>query len=434
MIQICDDQLIFLLLLLVSVMACETKEILTFTAHERGTVEIKCPYESGYEANEKYLCRGECPRVNKDKVVESGSSARDKRFSLTADKTVHIFTVTITDLRTEDQGQYWCGVDTGLLKLDDFTKVHLDIKHVSRVSAVTGQHLNISCHYKSELKNDVKFICKGSDPSVCVTSAIRTSSEIKSYGRFSLSDNESAGVFTVTITDLTEEDSGIYWCGAAPRGQEHKWISVTDLIVSADTSESASPKPTTTTTRASCHTSKPATEDTASSRPTTSSSSSSSSSSTSPSVSVFFSLSANEVSPKPQPGLTPIIIMVMVLGILTGFGLLFFIYLRQRQKKEGTQCTDVGHGPSKNPPGGDMRKTTETECVYEDISNTLDHPDYSLVLPAFAEHDDSVYALAQLPSSPSVEINYSSVRFTAAHHSDRTSDGQETCVYTTVRP
>uniref|UniRef100_A0A8C1UCF4 Si:ch211-114l13.12 n=1 Tax=Cyprinus carpio TaxID=7962 RepID=A0A8C1UCF4_CYPCA len=207
-----------------------------------GTVEIHCPYESGYEANEKYLCRGECPRMIKDKVVESGSAARGERFSLTDNKTAHIFTVTITDLRTEDQGQYWCGVETGWRKLDVFTEIHLEIKRgkleyavLSRVSGVTGKHLYIPCHYKSELKNNVKIICKGSDPSLCETSAIRVSSEIKSNGRFSLSDNKSAEVFTVTFTNLTEEDSGIYWCGAAQRGQEHKnkWISVTDLNISA---------------------------------------------------------------------------------------------------------------------------------------------------------------------------------------------------------
>ncbi|XP_042624001.1 CMRF35-like molecule 5 [Cyprinus carpio] len=328
MIQICDDKLfIFQLLLLVSFVACETKEILTFTAHEGGTVEINCPYESRYEAHEKYLCRGECPRMIKDKVVESGSAARGERFSLTDNKTAHIFTVTISDLRTEDQGQYWCGVKIGLGLLDDFTEIHLEIKHVSRVSGVTGKHLYIPCHYKSELKNNVKIICKGSDPSLCETSAIRVSSEIKSNGRFSLSDNESTGVFTVTITNLTEEDSGIYWCGAAQRGQEHKnkWISVIDLNISAGTSESASPKPTTTT--ASCHTSKPATEDTASSRPVTSSSSSSS-----PSVLMFCSSSANAVSPKPQPGLTPVI-MLSVMGILMVFGFLVFIFLRCRRKK-----------------------------------------------------------------------------------------------------
>ncbi|XP_052472011.1 polymeric immunoglobulin receptor isoform X9 [Carassius gibelio] len=358
MIQICDDQLIFLLLLLVSVVSCETKEILTFTAHERGTVEIKCPYESRYKEYEKYLCRGECPILNKDKVIESGSSAGDERFSLTDDRTAHIFTVTITDLRTEDRGQYWCGIKTGLLKLDDSKEVHLDIKHVSRVSAVTGQHLNISCHYKSELKNDVKFICKGSDPSVCEKSAIRASSETNSNSRFSLSDNESAGVFTVIITDLTEEDSGRYWCGAAQRGQEHKnkWISVIDLNVSADTSESVSPKPT--TSRASCHTSKPATEDTASSRLITASSSSSSSSK-SPSVLMFFSSSANEVSPKTHTGLTPFI-LPSVMGILMAFGFLVCIYLSCRQNKEGVRLRGVIHVLADN--------LSAKECVFTPVT------------------------------------------------------------------
>ncbi|XP_058643345.1 polymeric immunoglobulin receptor-like isoform X1 [Onychostoma macrolepis] len=237
MIQICDDKLlIFNLLLLMSVLACETSEILTFTAHERGKVEIRCPYESRYEEKKKYLCRGECLRVLKDKVVESESAAKDERFSLNDNKSAQIFTVTITDLRTEDRGKYWCGIETGRGNLDDFTQIHLEIKQVSRVSGVTGEHLNIICHYESELKNDVKFICKESSTSLCEKSAIKVSSENNRNGRFSLRDDASAGVFTVNITDLTEEDSGIYWCGAVQRRQQHKnkWISVIDLNISAE--------------------------------------------------------------------------------------------------------------------------------------------------------------------------------------------------------
>ncbi len=104
-------------------------KILTFTAHERGKVEIRCPYESRYKGNNKYLCRGECPILNKDKVIESGSAAKDKRFSLTDNKSAQIFTVTITDLRTEDQGQYWCGIITGLGRSDHYTEIYLKIEH-----------------------------------------------------------------------------------------------------------------------------------------------------------------------------------------------------------------------------------------------------------------------------------------------------------------
>ncbi|XP_048051693.1 CMRF35-like molecule 5 [Megalobrama amblycephala] len=126
MILICDHKLlIFNLLLIMSVVACEMK-ILTFTAYEGGKVEIWCPYESEYETHKKYLCRGKCKVLDKDIPVESGS-AKDERFSLTDKTTTHIFTVTITDLRTEDQGQYWCAVERKVN--DDYTEIHLEIKH-----------------------------------------------------------------------------------------------------------------------------------------------------------------------------------------------------------------------------------------------------------------------------------------------------------------
>ncbi|RXN36969.1 polymeric immunoglobulin receptor-like protein [Labeo rohita] len=367
MIQLCDDKLlIFNLLLLMSVLACEMKEILMFTAHERGKVEIRCPYKSDYKEHKKYLCRGKCQILNKDKPVKSESEAEDDRFSLTDYKTANIFTVTITDLRTEDQGKYWCGIQTGWLKFDDFTQIHLEIKPVSQVSGVTGKHVDIPCQY-DELKNDVKFICKGSETSLCEKSAIKVTSKKNSNGRFSLSDNASARVFTVTIADLTEKDSGIYWCGAVQRGQGHKnkWISVTDLKISAGSTA---------------------------------------------------------------------VIMVIIIGILTGFGFLLFIYLSRSKKKEGN-CPS--HSPTENLPNeetGETREATHTVYDYENIGNTLDHPDYSVVLPAFAEHDTSVYALAQLPNIPSDDLNYSSIKFTATPHSDKTSDGQMPCDCATVRP
>ncbi|XP_048054304.1 CMRF35-like molecule 7 [Megalobrama amblycephala] len=128
MILICDHKLlIFNLLLIMSVVACEMK-ILTFTAYEGGKVEIRCPYESEYETHKKYLCRGKCPIHNKDIPVESGS-AKDERFSLTDNTTALSFTITITDLRSEDKGQYWCAVKrTGY---DVFTEIILEIKHVT---------------------------------------------------------------------------------------------------------------------------------------------------------------------------------------------------------------------------------------------------------------------------------------------------------------
>ncbi|KAI5089707.1 CMRF35-like molecule 3, partial [Silurus meridionalis] len=77
------------------------------------SVQFKCHYESGYEENNKYLCRGKCPLLigNRDVPIRSGSPAVDTRFSLYDNTTAKIFTFTITDLRAEDANTYWCGIE-----------------------------------------------------------------------------------------------------------------------------------------------------------------------------------------------------------------------------------------------------------------------------------------------------------------------------------
>ncbi|XP_053531940.1 CMRF35-like molecule 9 isoform X2 [Ictalurus punctatus] len=101
--------------------------VTTVTGYRGRSVQIKCPYGSGYEEYKKYLCRGKCPRVGYNDVpVRSGSPAKDTRFSLYDDTTAKVFTVTITDLRTEDGNTYWCGIEqTGY---DSYTELLLLVK------------------------------------------------------------------------------------------------------------------------------------------------------------------------------------------------------------------------------------------------------------------------------------------------------------------
>uniref|UniRef100_A0A672M901 Immunoglobulin domain-containing protein n=1 Tax=Sinocyclocheilus grahami TaxID=75366 RepID=A0A672M901_SINGR len=82
----------------------------TVTGHRGERVDIRCSYEAGYESNSKYFCKGECIFGFRNIMVKSGSPAEDERFSLTDNTTARVFTVSITDLRTEDTGRYWCGV------------------------------------------------------------------------------------------------------------------------------------------------------------------------------------------------------------------------------------------------------------------------------------------------------------------------------------
>ncbi|XP_051727236.1 uncharacterized protein LOC127500234 isoform X1 [Ctenopharyngodon idella] len=110
----------------------------TVTGYSGERVEIRCSYESGYESNSKYFCKGKCSFGNKDIMVKSGSAAKDERFSLTDDTTNRVFTVTITDLRTEDEGKYWCAVKRTLSFTDVYSEIMLQVKqgHVSYSGSV----------------------------------------------------------------------------------------------------------------------------------------------------------------------------------------------------------------------------------------------------------------------------------------------------------
>ncbi|KAF4075496.1 hypothetical protein AMELA_G00235050 [Ameiurus melas] len=83
--------------------------LIIVTGYRGRSIEIKCSYNSGYEEYKKYLCRGKCSY--EEIPVHSGSPAEDTRFSLYDDTTAKVFTVTITDLRTEDENTYWCGIE-----------------------------------------------------------------------------------------------------------------------------------------------------------------------------------------------------------------------------------------------------------------------------------------------------------------------------------
>uniref|UniRef100_A0A668VY57 Immunoglobulin domain-containing protein n=1 Tax=Oreochromis aureus TaxID=47969 RepID=A0A668VY57_OREAU len=72
--------------------------------------------------------------------------------------------------------------------------------------------VTISCPYESEYQNNLKYICRGTRPSICLQQALITSDN-KENGRFRLDDDKVSGTFTVNITRLTRRDSGLYLCG-----------------------------------------------------------------------------------------------------------------------------------------------------------------------------------------------------------------------------
>ncbi|XP_036413128.1 CMRF35-like molecule 8 [Colossoma macropomum] len=104
--------------------------VITVSGYLGESVQIKCPYDSGYETNIKYLCKGECSLwKTKDIPVRSGS-AEDQRFSLDDDTAARVFTINITDLRPEDGGTYWCGTKRTKPLPDLYTEILLLVKTV----------------------------------------------------------------------------------------------------------------------------------------------------------------------------------------------------------------------------------------------------------------------------------------------------------------
>ncbi|XP_073764094.1 CMRF35-like molecule 8 isoform X2 [Danio rerio] len=86
----------------------------TVSGYRGETLDIRCSYlELSGTEYPKFFCKGECYFGFENVIVGSGSPAKDQRFSVNDDKTNRVFTVTITDLRTEDAGQYWCALEDG---------------------------------------------------------------------------------------------------------------------------------------------------------------------------------------------------------------------------------------------------------------------------------------------------------------------------------
>ncbi|XP_057188051.1 CMRF35-like molecule 5 isoform X3 [Triplophysa rosa] len=92
----------------------------------------------------------------------------------------------------------------------------------------TGKNLTVSCQHSWVWRNRMYFCthpCKDED--------VLVSSDRSSNGRFSLKYLGN-GTFTVTITDLQESDSGIYWCGVDRVGPD-TYHEVNLRVYKADT-------------------------------------------------------------------------------------------------------------------------------------------------------------------------------------------------------
>lgn len=81
---------------------------------------LQCPFPSHHKDNRKFLCKGE-NRLSCTDMVTSGS-----RFTLQDNMSSSSFLVTISEVKPDDAGTYWCGSDSQW-SMGNYTKIQLSV-------------------------------------------------------------------------------------------------------------------------------------------------------------------------------------------------------------------------------------------------------------------------------------------------------------------
>ncbi|KAL6482371.1 hypothetical protein MHYP_G00104510 [Metynnis hypsauchen] len=90
------------------------------------------------------------------------------------------------------------------------------------MSGYLGENVTISCSYPEKFKRNTKFFFKQNRQHF--TEKIRNSETQR--GRFSISDDRRSKVLSVRISDVREDDGGVYFCGVSVGGQRFSYYSL----------------------------------------------------------------------------------------------------------------------------------------------------------------------------------------------------------------
>ncbi|KAI5615001.1 polymeric immunoglobulin receptor-like isoform X2 [Silurus asotus] len=192
------------------------------TAYAGTRSNIKCRYEDQYKNKPKsfWKIRTDQWSIKHINTEPHSEWSHDGRFSIHDNRSAGFFSVFIRELIIEDTGTYACAVAASD-QIEIYTVVKLNVtedvsfkKTISKTAHV-GEELTIRCTYPESHRNDNKFLCKRPKTAACLYSAtIKENKKYISVGKFSLYDDREKHVFTVSLKNVTEQDSGEYWCGA----------------------------------------------------------------------------------------------------------------------------------------------------------------------------------------------------------------------------
>ncbi|XP_058265655.1 polymeric immunoglobulin receptor-like [Hemibagrus wyckioides] len=201
-----------------------------------------------YKHNRKYICK-----VNEKDctdIIRAGtkrSEVQVGRFELYSNTENH-FIVLIRKLKPQDAGTYRFGVgdqsnSTVTLKVHNNTSSGVP----KIMSAYLGQNITITCNYPVEYEKNTKYVITIDDDTK--TERILDTKIKYQNGRFSISDDRSAKVLTVNISDVRETDELFYLFGVWNGGGSVKyysyfremWLHVTGTYLMSSAAPSAAP-------------------------------------------------------------------------------------------------------------------------------------------------------------------------------------------------
>uniref|UniRef100_A0A8C7UHC3 Ig-like domain-containing protein n=1 Tax=Oncorhynchus mykiss TaxID=8022 RepID=A0A8C7UHC3_ONCMY len=359
-------------LLLAAMWSVCSAELITVERYKGGKAEIRCPYREEWRSHQKYICKGskmECITFLGDNDIETEDEERSSkwRYSLYDDKGVRVFIVTITNLMSDDAGTYWCGVKRFGLDPEVYgdwcCENPAEVTGSEEVTGYEERSVSIHCMYNEKNEDNEKYFCKANTLSKCVVDVKVTTTKSQN-GRFSLFDNRTAGAFTVTITRLTQEDAGRYLCGVQ-NNHTTNTLSAVQLVIKISPTLSSPPIATSVS-------------------PSSVSSPSSILTSThnSSDTSVVIIVSGTQV----------MLLLVLVVSL--------FIVYRWKCNKETVDSS----ASRLNTDTGTNSEGCHGDGDYEEIK---DRPLQS----SSGSVTTTIYATANLPTSPTDSLNYANVNF-----------------------
>ncbi|XP_041817710.1 uncharacterized protein LOC121624125 isoform X5 [Chelmon rostratus] len=182
------------------------------TAYRTAKTTITCDYPGNtHQSSVKDFCK-DSDLICEDILSTKSSPGSKAKFTLT--ETSSGFNVSISDVSSQDAGVYWCGVESneGPYRAT-LRKIQLQVKDITTFSRspTAGKDFTYWCQYPNKALTK-KFICKGEDPSICQRQA--STEPLKENTKFSMRDDKEKRNITITVREVTTDDTGTYWCGA----------------------------------------------------------------------------------------------------------------------------------------------------------------------------------------------------------------------------